>query len=35
MEQLLTVAHSQKIVDKEEIGAACCYAVQDKFWRDV
>lgn len=32
MEQLLAVARSQKLVDKEEIGTACCYAVQDKFW---
>lgn len=32
MEKRLAVARSQQIVDKEEIGTACCYAVQDKFW---
>jgi catechol 2,3-dioxygenase-like lactoylglutathione lyase family enzyme len=28
----LEIAKAHKIVDKEEIGTACCYAVQDKFW---
>jgi len=32
MEKRLTIAREQKIVDREEIGTACCYAVQDKFW---
>ena len=32
MEKRLTVAKSQGIVSKEEIGTACCYALQDKFW---
>ncbi len=32
MERRLTVAREQAIVSKEEIGTACCYAVQDKFW---
>lgn len=32
MEQLLETARAKKIVSKEEIGTACCYALQDKFW---
>ena len=32
MEQRLAIAKEQNIVHKEEIGTACCYAVQDKFW---
>jgi catechol 2,3-dioxygenase-like lactoylglutathione lyase family enzyme len=32
MSKRLTLARNQGIVSKEEIGTACCYAVQDKFW---
>ncbi len=32
MEERLEVARSLGIVSSEEIGTACCYAVQDKFW---
>ncbi len=32
MEAKLDVARQQGIVTLEEIGTACCYAVQDKFW---
>ena len=32
MEQYLVKARNQGIVAKEEMGTACCYAVQDKFW---
>ncbi len=32
MEARLEVARNQGIVSLEEIGTACCYAVQDKFW---
>ena len=32
MERMLELARSKDIVSKEEIGTACCYAVQDKFW---
>lgn len=32
MEAKLEVARSQGIVSLEEMGTACCYAVQDKFW---
>jgi len=32
METRLAVARNQGIVSKEEIGTACCYAIQDKFW---
>ncbi len=32
MERRLEVARTQGIVSLEEIGTACCYAVQDKFW---
>ena len=34
MERRLDLARSQGIVSSEEIGTACCYAVQDKFWVD-
>ncbi|MCC9167494.1 ArsI/CadI family heavy metal resistance metalloenzyme [Pontibacter harenae] len=32
LEERLLVARAQELVSKEEIGTACCYAVQDKFW---
>ena len=32
MEARLEVARTQNIVSLEEIGTACCYAIQDKFW---
>lgn len=32
MERRLETARNQGIVSKEEIGTACCYALQDKFW---
>lgn len=32
MKERLAVAKEQGIVEREEIGTACCYAVQDKFW---
>lgn len=32
MNNRLTIAREQGIVSKEEIGTACCFAVQDKFW---
>ena len=32
MNKQLTLAREKKIVSKEEIGTACCYAIQDKFW---
>jgi hypothetical protein len=32
MEAKLEVARAKGIVSSEEIGTACCYAVQDKFW---
>lgn len=32
MEDRLAIARKQNIVHKEEMGTACCYAVQDKFW---
>ena len=32
MEEKLEIARSKDIVSKEEIGTACCYAIQDKFW---
>lgn len=32
MEEYLNKARAQNIVSKEEMGTACCYAVQDKFW---
>ncbi len=34
MEHRLELARQQGIVSSEEIGTACCYAVQDKFWVD-
>lgn len=32
MEEKLAIARDQGIVSLEEIGTACCYAIQDKFW---
>jgi catechol 2,3-dioxygenase-like lactoylglutathione lyase family enzyme len=32
MQERLNVAREQGIVSKEEIGVACCFATQDKFW---
>jgi len=32
MEERLETARNLGIVSLEEIGTACCYAVQDKFW---
>ena len=32
MYRRLSLAQSLGLVSKEEIGTACCYAVQDKFW---
>jgi catechol 2,3-dioxygenase-like lactoylglutathione lyase family enzyme len=32
MDSKLETARTQGIVSLEEIGTACCYAVQDKFW---
>ncbi len=32
MERLLDLAREQNLVSLEEIGTACCYALQDKFW---
>ena len=34
MERRLAIAKKHNIVSLEEIGTACCYAVQDKFWVD-
>ena len=34
MERRLEIARTQGIVSLEEIGTACCFAVQDKFWVD-
>ena len=28
----LNLARGNKLVQKEEIGTACCYAIQDKYW---
>lgn len=28
----LNLARGYDLVEKEEIGTACCYAIQDKFW---
>ena len=28
----LNLARGQKLVELEEIGTVCCYAIQDKFW---
>ncbi|WP_340075677.1 ArsI/CadI family heavy metal resistance metalloenzyme [Leptobacterium sp. I13] len=32
MKERLAIAKEQNIVSKEEMGATCCYAIQDKFW---
>lgn len=32
MESRLAVARREGIVSREEIGTACCFAIQDKFW---
>lgn len=32
LEERLALSRTQELVSKEEIGTACCYAVQDKFW---
>ncbi len=32
MQRFLNEAKAKNIVAKEEIGTACCYALQDKFW---
>lgn len=32
LEERLIAARALQVVSKEEIGTACCYAVQDKFW---
>ena len=32
LEQKLQAARAQGIVSKEEMGTACCYAIQDKYW---
>ncbi|WP_158453793.1 ArsI/CadI family heavy metal resistance metalloenzyme [Pontibacter korlensis] len=32
LEERLEVARTNGLLSKEEIGTACCYAVQDKFW---
>ncbi len=32
MHERLEAARALNLVSKEEIGTACCYAVQDKFW---
>ena len=32
MERRLGLARQQQIVSLEEIGTACCFALQDKFW---
>ncbi len=32
LNDLLKLARGNKLVEKEEIGTACCYAIQDKFW---
>ncbi|MCC9135980.1 ArsI/CadI family heavy metal resistance metalloenzyme [Pontibacter silvestris] len=34
LEERLGIAKEKGLVSKEEIGTACCYAVQDKFWVD-
>jgi len=34
MTEKLEVARLLGIVSKEEIGTACCYSVQDKFWAE-
>ncbi|MDX5443832.1 MAG: VOC family protein, partial [Hymenobacteraceae bacterium] len=32
LQQQLENAKAKNLIAKEEIGTACCYAVQDKFW---
>ena len=32
MEERLAISKSLGMVDREEMGTSCCYAVQDKFW---
>ena len=32
LDQRLTAARAAGLVQREEIGTACCYAKQDKFW---
>lgn len=32
LNEKLNLARGNKIVEMEEIGTACCYAIQDKFW---
>lgn len=32
LQEKLALAKNQGIVSLEEVGTACCYAVQDKFW---
>jgi len=32
MEERLEIARKLNLVSSEEIGTACCYAIQDKFW---
>ncbi|WP_299757392.1 ArsI/CadI family heavy metal resistance metalloenzyme [uncultured Pontibacter sp.] len=32
LEERLYKAKAMDLVSKEEVGTACCYAVQDKFW---
>ncbi len=34
MDRYLSVAREKGLVSKEEIGTACCYALQDKFWAE-
>ncbi len=34
MESRLEIAQKMNLVSKVEIGTACCYAIQDKFWVD-
>lgn len=34
MERRLEMAKAHGIVSLEEVGTACCYAIQDKFWVD-
>lgn len=32
LKQRLALAKSKKLLELEEIGTSCCYALQDKFW---
>lgn len=32
LERRKELAQKASVIDREEIGTACCYAVQDKFW---